>query len=970
MLEFPNKLSESGLRGSPASGRLLGEITIEQALTAPEQPPLRCVTRNVHITPEKIWTAADVSFQWGRTHGAGRDLTVALQHDSYDRSAGAASYAGIQAVALRQVHHLTLDLADQRLLAKGADGEPTSNPTLGKEAGLLDVACQGQFRLDLRRNVAFFEKQVLVRRLLSDGPAESLACEHLELHFHHQRDSKPLRLPAAEPQQQPPDSAAHLQLVRIQAAGFPVHLKAPQRELDVQGEILRFDLETRKLLLDGERVQLRQGIHTVSASAVEYELRVDDPQRLGRLWAHGPGRIDVVGDGERPPLIAQWTNVLQLQPRDGEHVLSLQEGATLEIVGFGRFSAEQLHFYLRETPAEAPQVRRLADPVVQPLAGGASPATALSGIPRPAGSSPKAEMLLTPDRMLASGRVDIDSKFLRGAATECRIWFTHGPPAVMGNAINPGDPMRRTVSSNPQQWLQQWEGPPLQLQAGMIQAQVDLSAQQPSIMRASLHDRVSIRRQAADPRQSWSVAGDLMQYWAADGVVTLMGQPARIQSQQAQLEGPRITVSPSRGSMEVNGGGLVRALMEDGLRPSEVVWKGTLTFDGKLATVRDEVQFRGEQRQGENKILRFFGRTGLLEVELAREIMWNELHRDKLDRQPLELSKFDLSSPNQPEAGVYLEAATFAGSSQLSYDRVQMQGVTFLNASGEIHGRGPGVTTTTRAGGFDLPSLDPALGRFAAQRPEIASIPKLTFLQVRHQGPLHANIRNGYLRVEEGVQATLAPVARWEDRVVVQRREEMSDQTAVLYCQQLTVSQAATNSLGQRQLHLQAEGNAQIVGRQFSARTHRLSYDQSKDLVVLEGSARDSAELQLHRDDNPNPQSMPHRPLPLLAEVAGLSHGRWAGFQHRPVGFGRQSVTRGSRHDGACPRRAMLFASTCTKRVTPRRGMSPSGDALRAANSAIWRGAAPRWDEPDEPSGGGNLPASRDSLQASFQGFA
>ncbi len=37
----------------------------------------------------------------------------------------------------------------------------------------------------------------------------------------------------------------------------------------------------------------------------------------------------------------------------------------------------------------------------------------------------------------------------------------------------------------------------------------------------------------------------------------------------------------------------------------------------------------------------------------------------------------------------------------------------------------------------------------------------------------------------------------------------------------------------------------------------------------------------------------------------------------------------GSRHDGACPRRAMLLASTRTKRVTPRRGMSPASDAPR-----------------------------------------
>ncbi len=70
---------------------------------------------------------------------------------------------------------------------------------------------------------------------------------------------------------------------------------------------------------------------------------------------------------------------------------------------------------------------------------------------------------------------------------------------------------------------------------------------------------------------------------------------------------------------------------------------------------------------------------------------------------------------------------------------------------------------------------------------------------------------------------------------------------------------------------------------------------------------------------------------------------------------------------------------------TPPRCSSPSKQRSLAGSSAPlgqaqrwrewarrtgWRGAAPRWDKPDKPSGGGNLPASRDSLHASFKGFA
>ncbi len=66
----------------------------------------------------------------------------------------------------------------------------------------------------------------------------------------------------------------------------------------------------------------------------------------------------------------------------------------------------------------------------------------------------------------------------------------------------------------------------------------------------------------------------------------------------------------------------------------------------------------------------------------------------------------------------------------------------------------------------------------------------------------------------------------------------------------------------------------------------------------------------------------------------------------------------------------------------PRRGMSPSSvaprqqrfrrgrrrDAPRPENSAFWREAAPRWHEPDEPSGDGNGRGARAGEEQRYAG--
>jgi lipopolysaccharide export system protein LptA len=61
-------------------------------------------------------------------------------------------------------------------------------------------------------------------------------------------------------------------------------------------------------------------------------------------------------------------------------------------------------------------------------------------------------------------------------------------------------------------------------------------------------------------------------------------------------------------------------------------------------------------------------------------------------------------------------------------------------------------------------------------------------------------------------------------------------------CEQLSVFQIRGVPL-QATLELVAQGNVTVEGDQFRAEAHRLSYDQQKDLFVLEGSGRGDVHL-------------------------------------------------------------------------------------------------------------------------------
>ena len=77
----------------------------------------------------------------------------------------------------------------------------------------------------------------------------------------------------------------------------------------------------------------------------------------------------------------------------------------------------------------------------------------------------------------------------------------------------------------------------------------------------------------------------------------------------------------------------------------------------------------------------------------------------------------------------------------------------------------------------------------------------------------------------------------------------------VAQCDQLTVAQTLTPNTRLSSIWLEALGNAKVEGVEFTALGKRITYDQAKAMVILEGDGRNYAEL--YREVHPGAARTP-----------------------------------------------------------------------------------------------------------------
>ena len=871
--------------GKLIGGNLLGKITIASAPSKPgSAEDLLIVTRDVELLDDRVWTPHPVEFRLGQNHGSGREMRITLVKTD-DISAGkgpAAQFGEIESFELaRDVKlHIQMEPGSGGGLpfggSKRRDDDEAARDDAKPEAP-VEVTCQGPFKFDVARSLATFTDQVDVLRLNTEGlPSDQLNCELLAIQFGpRERAAKPRKAASGRVQRddasdsKPRSSSFDLEPRRVEAVGDPVVIRAPSQGGHARCQRLEYEVKTGRIVLEGnENILLHQGSSELRTRRLEY--RPGEDGRLGWLQIAGPGWLQgAVDDKPNQKYQAQWSKELRMRPQEQTQVVTLSGSAQVRYSEMGALAADEIHLWLLETkdavktPAGLHQVvtANYAPGSIKEGPGNVVPAVGGPPLKR---SATNRKTNIIPDRLMAQGSVSIDSPQLTGGARRLEVWFQQASADSAGGSVSPGQQdAGRTDSPRPSRNASHVPDQTFDVRGDVMRLQLLMQGNLTRLNDVSIEGgaRLVETKTKKPDEKPLVVQGDRLQLAQADSEeaqVNVSGKPAMVEARGLALTGAKINLDRATNRLWIDGPGRMRLPMDRDLNGQalgqrqnmEIDWQGGMQFDGKTVIYDRAVTARGEHQSL---------KTESLEVTLQRRVDFNNPQVASRDRAPaarLSGQQGDAAEVEQVvcRGGVTIQNKTFDEQGQLSIDQMQMREIAINQVSGVINGRGPGWITTVRRGapGGALGGGGGLFGGSSATPPPEHPGPlvKYSFLNVRFEGPIGGNVHRQELTFSEQVRAVYGPVGDWQSELDPDTPDELGEQAVLLNCDQLIVRQMPSAVRGARAtVEMETIGNTLVEGQTFTARAHKLTFAEAKDLLVLEGNG--SSDAQLFRQSRP-----------------------------------------------------------------------------------------------------------------------
>jgi hypothetical protein len=855
VLEFdePFDLSKQERPSRLVGGSLRGQVTIRGTESAPgAADDVEIVTRDVELEEMEIHTVEAVQFRYGRSSGSGRAMVVRLLPGSRASDSGP-NIGGVDSIRLNRDVSLRLEGLNGGLLpGPGAvSSQPTAAPADGSEPpppNPVLVSCRGSLSMNVSANVISLEDHVDVVHALPGGGSDQLACDLLAVILARKESGG--------------TGTGGLQPVEIQAKGAPVVARSTSAGLEARAMRLGYEIATRRIVLDGEEpVSLSVDDTEMEARSIDYT--PGPPGDPGTLMAVGPGWLRSRG-ADRPPLAARWQKWLRLRPDGEEHVASLSGDADVHVESQGRLKAGEIHLWLALDRGAAPQ------------ASSRLPA-GLAGV--------------KPSRMLARSMVEVDVQQLTARTDKMEMWFRHdtvAPPAPPGPAapaaaptptsppVAPAvAPVVQPVAPPPP--VAGAEEPPkgrLVVSGGLVRGLVTFAAEGPQLDELSLEGQVHLVEEpeqgALAPGQVApeviEIKGDQLQISRAtrfDARAVVSGRPAVLSGRGIDLQGPLVEFDRGRNRLSVDGAGRLGLPIAGGLPGIEslavastsapapaapviapgaaaapgrldIGWQGRMDFDGLTARFVDRVV----TSSGPTAL-----RAGSLDVVFTKQVDFSAGASDRTARNT-DVARVACGN------GVRIESESVGAEGGKSVEKLFLRDLLIDRATGEVSGNGPGRLASTRFGAppgiaLEAPGRGAPGAMAAGQQPAPPPRPdELTYLGVDFQRGIRGNINRRVMEFHQRVEAIWGPVGGWNDSLDAHAAGGLPPRAVAITSDVLAVGQAPPVPGARRSsLELSAAGNVMVEGEAFTARSHRLSWSEAKDLLVFEGDGRSDAQL-------------------------------------------------------------------------------------------------------------------------------
>jgi lipopolysaccharide export system protein LptA len=403
---------------------------------------------------------------------------------------------------------------------------------------------------------------------------------------------------------------------------------------------------------------------------------------------------------------------------------------------------------------------------------------------------------------------------------------------------------------------------PLQFAGERVEARVVLG-ESPQLTDLTVAGNVEITRPSEKPdTPPLRIAGELLQiseFGAGDAFIEVRGKPAeagaeglilrgsQIFCQQATnqlwIPGPGQMLTPSTmcqvGSSQVGSsqvgpgqrGETSRSTASSGpagsAPPLTIDWKGRMQFDGLLASFLDGVHVHGQQAGKGGETSQFGIRGSELQVELTRRVNFSEPGAEDESEIGIRLLRF----PGQ----VLMENQTRQPDGQpASWEEMEVTHLRVDPIRGRLEADGPGWLSSVRVSGNSGPG-----SAFPAGAPQKGS--GLAHIRVGFQRAVVGNLNTREIELFEHVLTTYGPVDDWHDRIDP-LRGPLAEGGVEMRSDRLRLTEMRSPSAkAQSHYEIQAVGNVEVRGERFQASGYRLSYDDSKDLLILQGNGREYA---------------------------------------------------------------------------------------------------------------------------------
>ncbi|MEN6449141.1 MAG: hypothetical protein ABFC96_01495 [Thermoguttaceae bacterium] len=821
--------------GRLVGGRLVGQITIHSDWKEPgPDDDLMLVTRDVELSDQTAFTPYPVEFRWGPHFGRGREMTIKLLAGPPDPHGAGPTFAGVESFELRHIDRLHLDF--------GQAG-PAASTT--KQASVpVEIHCCGPFRFDVPRHVATFRDSVEVVKQNPAGPADQIVCELLSLFF-ADRKMAPQRVagggagrrtpsaPPAGPAAQPGSDSLNLVAERFEARGNPAIVTAPsQKNLTARAPRIEYNLLSESIALDGaQEVSLQQGVNEIRARSLSYVSAGRD--RLGRVLALGPGWLRGQSDDHPDQrLEAVWTDELRVEPDGDKHLVLLTGGAMLSAPGTGQLQSREIRFWLNESP---PQV-----------AG--------------------AKAQLQPDRLVARNDVHMNSPQLSGEVEQLDVRFQTPRlelPAQTPGGADPGptlqSPYHRGLVASPPSNPTAPGAPSasgkqrFHVNGRTLNVDVLLNGREPSVTRLVIDEGVRFEEEpSGEPgrQQPMRILGDRLELADATGpnaVAVVTGQRAHIEARGLSLTGSNVHLDRGANRLWIEGPGemdlpLPASANQPAAGPIAITWQKGMMFDGQVATFEDSVVAAIGGQPPRQQV-----RARTMTAELLRRISFSE-------QRPQEPQLATIGC----QGGVWLENCSYDAQGQLTArDQVQLANVCVNIRSGETVAEGPGWLHSVRRGSANLLPGSGATDRRAA--PAAPAPSQLICLHVTFErsvkGTLPIPAAPGgnapllYLTFADQVKAGYASVNDWDANIPIDDPAKLGPTGMTARCDQLSVAETSLPGAATHTGEIVAFGAAKVEGSTLSPRGtytahgNRISYDEAKGLLILEGDGRTNADV-------------------------------------------------------------------------------------------------------------------------------